>query len=75
MQVKVAVLVEDAEGNRNFFFTVVPEVTEEEYANGEHYDWAKSAAEDLGYRVFEAFDQNDGAVQALTEMARFFEAE
>lgn len=72
MQVKVAVLVEDAEGNRDFFFTVVPEVTEEEYANGEHYDWAKSAAEDLDYRVFEAFDQNDRAAKALTQMATFF---
>lgn len=72
MQVKVAVLVEDAEGNRDFFFTVIPDVTGEECANGEHYDRAKLIAEAHGYRVFEAFDENDGAAKALTQMATFF---
>jgi len=72
MQIKVAVLVINASGEPYFFYTTVPDVTQEQIDDGEHYEFAVQAAEDLGYEPVRAFDANDSAAAKLSEMASYF---
>jgi len=50
----------------------VPDVTQEQIDDGEHYEFAVQAAEDLGYEPVRAFDANDSAAAKLSEMASYF---
>lgn len=58
MIVKVVVAAEGFNGPDLYFCKV--ECTEEQYDNGDHYDVAKSAANENGYEgSMVAFDEND----------------
>ena len=66
---KVIVLCTNAEGAPEFH-SCTPEVTQEQYDNGEHYDLAKENAEDNGYEEpMVAFDENDPAAKQLLKLA------
>lgn len=62
----------NASGDPDFFYTTVPDVTQEQIDDGEHYEFAVQAAEDLGYEPVRAFDANDSAAAKLSEMASYF---
>lgn len=66
--VKVVVLCTNSEGAPEFH-TCTPEVTQEQYDNGEHYDLAKENAEDNGYEgPMIAFDANDAAARQMGDI-------
>lgn len=62
---KCIVLCSNSNGEQEFH-TCAPEVTKEQYDNGEHYDLAKQNAEDNGYEgPMIAFDASDPAARQL----------
>ena len=66
--VKVVVLCTNAAGEPEFH-TCTPEVTQEQYDTGDHYDLAKENAADNGFEEpMVAFDQNDGAARQLVDL-------
>ncbi|MBU9200328.1 hypothetical protein KTD31_03040 [Burkholderia multivorans] len=66
---KVVVLATNANGEAEFYQTVV-EVTEEEYDLGMHYDKAQVSAEAEGYEApFKCFDQAEQAARQLPALA------
>lgn len=67
-RVKVIVLCRNSAGESEFH-SCTPEVTQEQYDNGDHYDLAKENAADNGFEEpMVAFDQNDGAARQLGEL-------
>ena len=66
--IKVAVLCINKSGDREFFYSS-PEVTQEEYDSGDHYDLAIEAAEDQGLEAIKPFDEKDYAAHQLQELA------
>ena len=66
--VKVVVLCINSAGEPEFH-TCTPEVTPEQYDNGEHYAMAKENAADNGFEEpMVAFDEKDGAARQLGEV-------
>lgn len=66
-KIAVVVLCSNASGEPEFFHTTV-ELTSDAYNNGDHYDIAKSRAENEGYDLDPAsvaFDENDTAFKQL----------
>ncbi len=67
MLIKVAVAATNANGEPDLFFTQVA-CSKEQYENGDHYDTAKTAAENAGYEPYLAYDENDPPGSALMEL-------
>lgn len=66
--VKVVVLCINSNGAPEFH-TCTPEVTPEQYQNGDHYDLAKENAAHNGYdEPMIAFDEKDAAARQLGEV-------
>lgn len=72
--VKVCVLCSNADGAPEFFWCEVP-CSEREYNAGQHYEKAKSVADEKGYELpMIAFDAADPAGQELAQAQAFLKA-